>query len=427
MMLQSGRPLAEQIIESHAGPRPAEQGPLRPGSLVSVSVDFVYLQDGNSPTIARLYAENGFSSVFDPERVAFVFDHSVLVGDAIMADRMREATAFARRLGARVEPRGSGISHLVAMEQGWFRPGSLVVGADSHTCTGGAVQSLALGMGASDVTAAMVTGRTWLRVPETVWLHVTGRPHPSARPKDVLLYLLARFGQGPFLYRSVEWCGDWAGALTPAAAGSVASMGVEMGAKCVFLPAAATGAPGTVPIEVPAGGKVLELPVEGLGPMVAVPHSPLSAVPLAEVGGEPIDYVFLGSCTNSRLEDIREAAAVVAGRKVDPSVNFVVTPGSKQIYLAALEEGHIGALTDAGALVTPPGCGACVGTQGIVPATGERVLSTMNRNFKGRMGNPAAEIFLSSPLVAAHAALLGRFPHVGELAAGGRVEEVAAG
>lgn len=426
-MLVPGRPLVEQVIESHAEPRPAERGALRPGTLTSVRVDFVYLQDGNSPTIARLYAENGFTSVFAPERVAFVFDHSVLVGDATMADRMREAVTFARLLGARVEPRGTGISHLIAMEQGWFQPCSIVLGADSHTCTGGAVQSLALGMGASDVTAAMVTGRTWLRVPETVWLRVTGTPHPCARPKDVLLYTLARFGQRPFLYRSVEWCGSWIESVSPQGAASVASMGVEMGAKCVFLPAAAMRAPGMVPIEAPAGGMVLELSVDGLEPMVAVPHSPLSSVPLEDVAGEPITYVFLGSCTNSRLEDIREAAEVVAGGTVHPDVNFVVTPGSKEVYLAALAEGHIETLTSAGALVTPPGCGACVGTQGIVPASGERVLSTMNRNFRGRMGNPAAEIFLASPLVAAHTALLGRFPHVCDLAVNDRAERPSAG
>jgi 3-isopropylmalate/(R)-2-methylmalate dehydratase large subunit len=414
-VLTSDAPLVEQIIDSHAQSRPAGQERARPGDLVSVDVDFVYLQDGNSPTVARLFAEHGFTEVFDPERVAFVFDHTVLVPDASMADRLREALTFAKQLKAKVVGRGSGISHVVAMESGWFEPGSLVLGSDSHTCTGGAAQSLALGMGASDIAAAMVTGRTWLRVPETVWLRVTGAPHPSVRPKDVMLRVLGHFGQRPFLYKSVEWCGPWAEGLSAASAASVASMGVEMGAKCVFLPAPAATAPGTVPITPQAGGEVLDFSVDGLRPMVALPHSPLSSTPLDDVAGERIDYVFLGSCTNSRLEDIREAATVVAGRSIHPDVHFVVTPGSKQTYLEASRAGYLDILTEAGALVTPPGCGACVGTQGTVPATGERVLSTMNRNFKGRMGNPAADIYLSSPLVAAHTALRGRFPEVDEL------------
>lgn len=414
-MLRADEPLVEQIVDSHAEPRSLRQQRSRPADLVSVGVDFVYLQDGNSPTIAKLFAEHGFTSVFDPERVAFVFDHSVLVAEPTMADRMREAADFARQLGAKLVPRGSGISHIVAMEEGWFQPGSLVLGSDSHTCTGGAVQSLALGMGASDIAAAMVTGRTWLRVPETVWLRVTGKPHPSVRPKDVMLHVLGEFGQRPFLYKSVEWCGPWAELLTAESAASVASMGVEMGAKCVFLPAPAAAAPGNVPITAPGDGTVLDLSLDGLGPMVALPHSPLSSTVLEDVAGERIDYVFLGSCTNSRLEDIKEAAQVVSGRSVHPDLHFVVTPGSKQTYLAASQAGYLDVLIQAGALVTPPGCGACVGTQGIVPASGDKVLSTMNRNFKGRMGNPGAEIFLSSPLVAAYTALYGRFPRVEEL------------
>jgi len=412
--LRAGEPLAEQIIANHldAGSGPARA--VTPGDLVSVGVDFVYVQDGNSPTVARLYAENGFSTTFDPERVAFVFDHSVLVAEANMANRMREAAQFAKRIGATVVPRGAGISHVVALEAGWFHPGSLVLGSDSHTCTGGAVQSLGLGMGASDIAAAMVTGRTWLRVPETLWLRVTGTPHPAARPKDVLLEALARFGQRQFLYRSVEWCGPWAEQLSPASAASVASMGVEMGAKCVFLPA---GVPGAVPIVPGPAERVLEFSIEGLQPRVALPHTPGNNVPLDEIAGQEIDYVFLGSCTNSRLEDIEEAARVVAGRTIHPDVHFVVTPGSRQTYLEASAAGFLDQLTEAGALVTPAGCGSCVGTQGTVPASGERVLTTMNRNFKGRMGNPDADIFLSSPLVAAHTALRGRIPRVAELTA----------
>ncbi|GHF69832.1 3-isopropylmalate/(R)-2-methylmalate dehydratase large subunit [Amycolatopsis bartoniae] len=405
-----GEPLANQIVAAHAG-----REAVGTGELVSVGVDRVYLQDGNSPTIARLFEQHGLDSVFDPDRIAFVFDHSVLVPDRKMADRLREATVFARNLGARILPRGAGISHVIALEEGWFEPGSLVLGSDSHTCTGGAVQSMGLGMGATDIAAAMVTGRTWLKVPETVWLRVRGVPHPAVRAKDVVLEALRVFGQRPFLYRSVEWVGEWAAGLSLDSAASVASMGVEMGAKCVFLPAAPGRPPGLVPLEPPGEAKVLELPVGDLRPMVALPHSPFDSVPVDDVAGQRVDYVFIGSCTNSRLEDIAEVAGVLADRPVHPDVHCVVTPGSRQTYLEASRRGYLDVLTQAGALVTPPGCGACVGTQGTVPAGGERVLSTMNRNFRGRMGNPDAEIFLSSPLVAATAAVLGRFPATKEV------------
>jgi 3-isopropylmalate/(R)-2-methylmalate dehydratase large subunit len=192
-------------------------------------------------------------------------------------------------------------------------------------------------------------------------------------------------------------------------------MGVEMGAKCVFLPDGAGRPPGLFPTTSPPGVEVLELNINHLMPMVALPHSPLENVALDEISGQRIDYVFIGSCTNSRLEDIAEVARILDGRTVHSDVHVLVTPGSKQTYVEAARLGYIETLTEAGALVTPPGCGACVGTQGTVPANGDKVLSTMNRNFKGRMGNPDAEIYLSSPLVAANTALTGRIPTAAEL------------
>lgn len=207
-----------------------------PGETAVVKVDRIYLQDGNSPTIARLFREHGFRKVFDPERVGVFFDHSVIWPNAEIAGRIREAMTFCEDIGVRVFRPGDGISHVVAMEEGWFEPGSIVLGTDSHTCTGGANQALALGMGASDVVAAMITGETWLRVPETVRLEVVGTPSRMTRPKDVMLHVLATFGQDPFLYKSVEWCGDWAEALSDDGAATVANMAVEMGAKCAFLP-----------------------------------------------------------------------------------------------------------------------------------------------------------------------------------------------
>ena len=227
-VLQPDIPLVEQIISAHFDPEP---GAVTVGQLVTVRPDHVYVQDGNAPTIAKLYAEYGFDSVFDPKRVSFVFDHSVLVANVDMADRMKEADVFATRLGVDVQSRGQGISHVLAAELDWFTPGSLVLGSDSHTCVGGAFGSLALGMGASDITAAMVTGSTWLRVPETVRLNLIGSPHRSARPRDVLLTILDQLGQEPFLYCSVEFAGEWARSLSADGSASLASLGVELGAK----------------------------------------------------------------------------------------------------------------------------------------------------------------------------------------------------
>lgn len=406
--LLPGRPLAQQIIESHLIDG---VGPVEPGQLVTVRPDRVYVQDGNAPTVAKLYAEHGFDSVFDPAKVSFVFDHSVLVANVDMADRMKEAEEFAERLHVDVQARGRGISHVIAAELGWFRPGALVLGSDSHTCVGGAFGALGLGMGASDITAAMVTGSAWLRVPETVVVEITGVPHRAARARDVLLTLLNRLGQEPFLYCAVEFSGPWARELDSDASASLASLGVELGAKCAFVP----DAQGEIPAGTTDGLRTVHLDIEGLEPVVSVPHLPGKTAPLSEVAGTKIDYVFLGSCTNSRFEDIAEAAAVVSGEQVRPRTQFVVTPGSLDVYRRALAAGHIQTLLDAGAVVTPPGCGACVGTQGPIPARGDNILSTMNRNFRGRMGNPESNIYLSSPAIAATTALIGAIPDLDEV------------
>lgn len=403
--------LAERIIADHA-----RGDPVVPGQLLTVRVDRVYMQDGNTPTIRRLFAEYGFQAVFDPTRIGVFFDHSVLSPEVALTNRLREAEMFAADLGLRTFRAGHGISHVVAAEEGWFEPDTIVVGADSHTCTGGALQCLALGMGASDVVAAMVTGQTWLRVPETVWLEVVGQPGPGVGAKDVMLAALARFGQDPFLYRSVEWHGAWIENASEDAAATVANMAVELGAKCAFLPPR----PGRVdlrPIRPPPAGdpRRLRLDIGELPPFVAPPHSPLGGRPIDECAGQAIDYVFVGSCANSRLEDLAEVARILDGQRVHPRVHCVITPGSQRVFLDALRLGMIEQIVCAGALVVPPGCGACVGTQGTIPAAGDRVLSTMNRNFKGRMGSPQSQIWLASPTVAACTALLGRIPRAAEL------------
>jgi 3-isopropylmalate/(R)-2-methylmalate dehydratase large subunit len=405
--------IVEDIIAAHAG-----RDNVRPGDLATVKVDRVYLQDGNSPTIRQLFGAYGFDRVFDPDRVGIFFDHSVIAPDKHIANRLREAMDFAERLGVRVFRAGAGISHVVALEIGWFEPGTIVIGSDSHTCTGGATQCLALGMGASDAAAAMVTGETWLRVPDTVWLNVTGEPNRFCTAKDVVLHVLANQGQERFIYKSVEWAGSWAERLSLDSAATVANLGVELGAKIAFLPPGPGRPAGMRPVTIPAAGdpRRIEIDIAGLPPMVALPNSPSNGVPIDECRGQKIDYVFVGSCTNSRLEDIAEVARVLGKAPVHPRVHCLVSPGSQQVYLDSLERGYIDTLTRAGAIVTPPGCSACLGTQGSIPASGDRVLSTMNRNFLGRMGNAEAQIYLASPVVAAHTAVRGEIPRLTELA-----------
>lgn len=404
-------PLADRIIAEHAG-----RSSVVPGEIHEVDIDRLYIQDGNSPTIARIFGEQGFDRVFDAERIGVFFDHSVLPPNISMADRIQEAERFCESFGFRRFAPGAGISHLVALEQGWFEPGTIVLGSDSHTCTGGVRQCLALGMGATDIAAAMVTGRTWLLVPESVCLEIRGAPAPSSGPKDLLLALLAKYPSDQFLYRSIEWTGDWIGGLSRDGAATLANMAVEMGAKCAFLPPH-RGAEELEPIRAGGEGYVehLVFDAEGLPPHVARPHSPSSSVPIDECSGLRVDQVFVGSCTNGKFEDIQQVSAILKGRQIHPRTTLVVTPASRDIFLRCLEEGYVETIMRAGGLFTPAGCGSCLGTQGPIPATGSRVLTTMNRNFQGRMGNRDAEIFLSSPTVAAWTAIKGEIPKLEDL------------
>lgn len=386
------------------------------GQIVSVEVDRVYLQDGNSPTIKWLFKQFGFETVFDASRIGVFFDHSVLSPTIDISNRLKEAIDFCRQFGLQMFNQADGISHLVAVEQGWFKPGNLVVATDSHTCTGGVVQSLALGMGASDVAAAMVTGKTWLKVPDTVWLNTKGRPSGIASAKDVMLYALSLYGDKKFIYKSVEWCGEWLNDLSFDQASTIANMGVEMGAKCVFLPPwqhAPAAMQAITPLD---AARTFELDIDDLPPFVACPHSPFNAKELDRCAGESMDYVFVGSCANSRLEDIAIVAHSLQGQKVHANTRLIVTPGSKKIYLEAMQLGYIQTIMASGGIVTPAGCGSCVGTQGYIPASGDKILSTMNRNFLGRMGNADSAIWLASPKVAAFTAIKGEIPHTRDLA-----------
>ncbi len=410
--MKNNDPIVQKIIQLHTN---ISKKKIYPGNLVNVYIDHIYIQDGNSPTIARLFHKYNFKKVFNPQKISFFFDHSVLSTNNHISMQMKEALIFAKKIKSHIFYRGEGISHIIAIEKKIFLPKKIVLGSDSHTCTGGVFQCLSLGMGASDIIYAMITGKIWIKIPETINIHILGIPHPTTRSKDVILFMLKKYHQQTFLYKSIEISGEWIENLSIDSASTIANMAVELGAKCIFLPYGKNRPNGMYSTTNNNSKYHLDMSIDGLLPQIAKPHYPDNIVSLNKLSGTKIDYVFIGSCANSSLEDIQEISNILKNRKIKKNVHCIITPGSKNIYLKAIKYGYIKKIVKSGAIVTPPGCGPCVGTQGSIPADGDKVLTTMNRNFKGRMGNPNAEIYISSPLVAINTACIGKIPNIEDL------------
>ncbi len=348
-------------------------------------------------------------------------DHFAPNKDIKSATQCRVMRAFARDQGIvhYFEVGRMGIEHVLLPERGLVGPGDMVVGADSHTCTYGALGAFATGMGSTDIAVAMATGRIWMRVPETLRITYTGKLQPWVGGKDLILYTIGRIGVSGALYKAIEFTGPTIADLSLAGRFTMANMAIEAGAKAGLFPvdevtrayvdsrtrrsytayAPDPDAEYTETIEIDAGA---------IAPQVALPYLPENSRPVGEVGDVPIDQVVIGSCTNGRLEDLRVAAEVIRGRRVDPRVRCIVIPGSQRVYLDALREGLIEEFIAAGAAVSTPTCGPCLGGHMGVLAAGERAVSTTNRNFRGRMGHPDSEVYLASPAVAAAAAVAGR-------------------
>jgi 3-isopropylmalate/(R)-2-methylmalate dehydratase large subunit len=404
---------AEKIISRRVGHN------VTPGEIVVCPVDLVMAQDGNAPLAIKLLTEElGGTRTFDPERVALVIDHCGPSPNDGASNLQKLMRAFAREQGARIFDIGSGISHVVLPEEGLALPGTVVVGSDSHSVAYGALNCLGTGMGSTDIAVAMLTGKAWMRVPESYRVTLHGELSNGATPKDLVLELIRLVGVDGATYMCLEFDGPGLASLSMDARLTLCSMAIEMGAKTALMPPDETmhgylsggGLPEGEPVEADPGARyVREVSVDlaEVRPLVALPHDLTRIVPADSVD-IPVQQAFLGTCTNSRLEDLRAAARTVEGRSVHPDVRFVVTPGSRQVYLAAMREGLIDVLMTAGAVVTPPGCGPCVGTHMGVPADGETVISSANRNFQGRMGNRFASIVLGSPETVAASALLGR-------------------
>lgn len=396
------------------------QTPVREGEICAVRVDFAFANDITAPPAIRAFREMGAQGVFDPGRCAILPDHFTPNKDMAAAQQAKEARNFAREQGLRYWEVGRvGVEHAFLPEQGLILPGDVVVGADSHTCTGGALGAFATGLGSTDLAAAWALGETWFLVPPTLRVTVEGRPSPWVGGKDVVLALLERLGVQGARYKALEFSGEAFAHLTLDDRFTVANMAVECGAKAgVFVPdapilayAEARKARPFHPIYPDEGASyeaVVEIDAGSLEPLVAAPPSPAAVRPAKTFADVTVDQVFIGSCTNGRLRDLELAAGLLKGRRVADSVRCVVIPASYEVFKEALRRGYIAAFVEAGAVVSTPSCGPCLGGHLGILAAGERCLATSNRNFTGRMGHPESEVYLAGPLVAAATALTGR-------------------
>jgi len=409
------RTISEKILSEKAGREAL------PGQIVVCEVDLVLGTDASAPMAIDYFEQMGGTAVFDPSRIVFALDHyAPPASDATRAlhDRVR---GFAARFGIEVYEVGEGISHQVAVERGRVVPGALVVGADSHTVTCGALNAFAIGVGSSDLAAAMITGHIWLRVPATLAVVLTGERPRGVAAKDVGLEIVRALEADGANYRAIEFRGPALGQFPLEDRLVLSNLCVEAGAKAAVFPPGdvldAYLAPRTTrrgrPVEADpdAGGvETLDVALDGLSPRVALPHSPDNVIPIEEAIGRPVQMVFIGTCTGGRVCDVHEALAVLRrlGGRVAQDVTLVVTPASAEVHDALERDGSLAALRAMGASITTPGCGACCGTSGVVPGDGMHVLSTANRNFKARMGNRTATISLASPAACAAAAATGR-------------------
>jgi len=407
--------LAEKILATHAGKKKVSQG-----EFLNVRVDLILANDITAPIAIREFNRLGVDKVFNPKKVVMVPDHFVPNKDIASAEQARLMREFAHEQEIiYFEVGEAGIEHVLLPEQGLVLPGDVIIGADSHTCTYGALGAFATGMGSTDIAAAMATGDIWMKVPPTIKLAYHGSPGKWVGGKDLILYTIGDIGVDGALYSAIEFTGKAIDYLSMDSRFTMANMAIEAGAKAGIFRVdnktldyvkSRAKRPYTVyePDRDAEYAKIIEYDTSAIEPQVALPHSPANTKPVSQVGNIEIDQAVIGSCTNGRLEDLRLAARILKGRKVHPGVRCIIIPGSQQVYLDALTEGLIEIFIKAGAVVSPPTCGPCLGGHMGVLGDGERCISTTNRNFVGRMGSPKSEVYLSNPAVAAASAIMGR-------------------
>lgn len=407
-----GKTISEKILSEHAGKD------VKADDFVIAKVDLCLLQDGTGPLAVRQLERLGIRSPVDPQGVSVFLDHAAPSPRKELSNDHIILRNFARKTGSYIFEIGEGVCHQI-MSELFTSPGDVLVGADSHTCTGGALGAFATGMGSTDVAVAMGLGKTWFRVPQTMKIVVNGKFKTGVYAKDFILYLIGSLGAEGATYRALEFTGEAMASLPMPERLVVSNMAVEAGAKTgIFASDKITKAylkqhgrenryrelksDKDAKFE-----KEIDIEVDELAPMVSLPHTVDNVKPVNKLGKVKVHQVFIGSCTNGRIEDLRLVAQIWKGRKRDTDTRVIVTPASKDIYLTAAKEGLLEMFVEFGAVVTVPGCGACVGIHGGILGDAENCVSTSNRNFLGRMGNPEGFIYLASPATAAASAIKG--------------------
>lgn len=414
-----GMTITEKILAAHSG-----RDYVEPGEIIDANVDIVLANDITAPLSLEEFEKVGAKKVFDPEKVVFVLDHFTPNKDIISAENCKKIREFSKRHGIKHFYEGGrcGIEHALLPEQGIVVPGDVVIGADSHTCTYGALGAFATGMGSTDITYAMVTGKIWFKVPESIKFLCYGQWNTWVTGKDLILHIIGMIGVDGALYSAMEFDGEAISALSMDSRMAIANMAIEAGAKNgIFRPDEKTMAyeekrakrpPRVFESDRNASYKqVIEIDVGKIGLKVACPSLPSNVKNVEDLRDIEIDQVVIGSCTNGRLEDLKMAADILKGKKIAPWVRCIVIPATPDIYREALKLGYIEIFADAGCIISPPTCGPCLGGHMGVLAKGERAVATTNRNFIGRMGHPESEVYLSGPAVAAASAVTGKITH----------------
>jgi len=390
-------------------------GMVEPGEIVEAGVDYAMSHDGTSVLAIRAFQDMASEKVWDRERIVVPFDHIVPANNETAAELQKDVRAWVREQNiANFFDSGCGVCHQVFPEQGFALPGLLLVGADSHTCTYGAFGAFGTGVGATDMAEIYSRGRLWFKVPETIAVRLSGRSRPNVSAKDIALMVIGQLGADGATYKAVEYIGPAAEALSISGRMTLCNLGVEMGAKAAIVPPdekteqylAGRARQAYQPVYSDPGSydRIVEYDISDLEPQVAAPFRVDNVRPVSEMAGLPVDQVFIGTCTNGRLEDLEAAARILKGRQV--KARTLVIPASRQVLLEALQKGIIQILVEAGAMIGPPGCGPCLGAHMGVLAEGEVCVSTSNRNFPGRMGKGGL-VYLASPATAAASALQG--------------------
>ena len=408
-----GKTVIEKIIEHNTGKE------VKPGDIVTVNVDRVMIHDIFIPFVAEKFKEMGFEKLWDPDKVVLIYDHLVPASQLDDTRHFHTGDAFAEKYGMTHVHRSDGICHRLMTEAGYVKPGNISFGTDSHTTTYGCVGAFSSGIGYTEMASILGTGTMWIKVPETIKVVINGKLPENVMSKDVILRLIGDLGADGATYKALEFSGSAVENMTVASRMTISNMAIEAGAKCaLFTPDEKTAEYCDITLndyqKSLAGDadanycKVMEYKAEDFVPVMACPSQVDKIRNVSELEGTEIDQVFIGSCTNGRLEDLAAAAEVLKGKKVADFVKLIVTPASRKIYRQADEMGILDTLAEAGAIITHPGCGLCCGRTGGILTDGERVVATNNRNFLGRMGTSKVQIYLASPKTAASCAIAGK-------------------